>query len=72
MRPMFSDHQVEIERSIQLSQDTPTSNFARFPEDFDLYELGEWDQTTSEFNLMKKPSIICNLGSLKREQEKTE
>jgi hypothetical protein len=35
---------------------------AQHPEDFELYEIGEWDETTGQFKLLEKPRQIA-LGS---------
>lgn len=69
--PMFTPHQNvairEIESAVnttQHNQDTPA--WIKYPEDFELWNLGMWDSADGAFHLDTKPRQLLVLSTLKR------
>lgn len=45
------------------------TGFQKYPEDFELYEIGEFDENTGEINTPDKPNFILTLSELKSQPE---
>lgn len=43
----------------------PNSFFAKFPSDFELYQVGEFDQTSGEVRSLVKPDYVGRADDLK-------
>lgn len=43
----------------EVNRDGPENTLAKHPEDFDLYELGSYDDATASFDLLKVPRQIA-------------
>lgn len=54
-----------IARSLKENFAGTQSTVARFPEDFDLYEVGSFDERTGEVE--GAPRFVCNLEVLLKE-----
>lgn len=65
MSPMHPNHLVEIQRNLTEVMKDENTNISKFPEDYELYRLGEWDSTTSEYKLENKPVFIQQLTEFK-------
>lgn len=44
--PFYQKTKGEALRSFQTAVNDPKTQLNRFPEDFDLYEIGTWDDST--------------------------
>lgn len=64
MNPFFMPNQALAVRSIQQCMADPEHTFARFPEDFSLYILGEYDEQSGKFTLLDAPQHMANLVTL--------
>lgn len=62
-QPFLRPNVVTAIRSITDALNDPASPWAKHPEDYALYHLGEWDDTTGEFN-SHAPQHITNLIDL--------
>lgn len=49
----------------EVNSGNSQSAVAAYPEDFDLYEFGEFDEVAGRFGLYDKPELVCNGGSLR-------
>lgn len=57
-RPIFSLAAGEALRSFQMECESAESMLHRFPDDFSLFRIGEFDQVTGEF-VPCEPVVIC-------------
>lgn len=53
--PFFLPRTEMAVRVFSDSANDPTHMFCKHPEDFHLFELGEWDGETSQFDLLSSP-----------------
>lgn len=53
--PIFSQTRGTVLRQIQELMQDASSQFAKFPEDFRLFELAEWDPQACLFKVQDKP-----------------
>lgn len=67
--PQYADHVVQLQRSLQELLQEKNNNLAKFPTDFELYELGKWDENTGEILVHDKPIFILNIDSLNQKPE---
>lgn len=57
--PFFNSTHGEAERNFKTAVNDPKTSFNKYPDDFDLYYLGEYNDTTGQFeNLKKTPEHI--------------
>lgn len=49
-------------RTIEENVSGSGHTLARFPEDFDLYELGSFDDSTGRLVAADQPRFVCNLA----------
>lgn len=52
--PQFYRNAGEALRAFQLSCENQESQFNKFPKDFTLYEIGEWNDETGEILMLDK------------------
>lgn len=59
-RPMFVPSVGVAIRSFsdEVNRDDPENQLNRHPDDFDLYELGEFDDNTGLFALHEQPKLL--------------
>jgi len=57
-------------RSIACEHTNPDSIINRYPNDFQLVELGEWDDKFASIDLLPKPNVVANLHEILRMDEK--
>lgn len=50
----------EAMRSFESECRNENSQFNKFPADFTLYEIGTWDQLTSEIKMLEKPHPLVS------------
>lgn len=61
----FYENRVELAvRSVAAGIMDPQSMLSKFPEDFDLYRLGSFNDENGSFDLLPQPEIICKLSQL--------
>jgi hypothetical protein len=60
MKPVFVISKGEIIRSFQeaVNDKSGNSNLAKYPQDFTLFEIGEFDDSSAAFNLHATPLSI--------------
>ncbi len=60
MPPMFAPNRVSAVRMFERSvnADPERSDLARFPADYNLQELGEFDEVTGTFKLHVNPIVL--------------
>lgn len=63
--PFFKPSHGEAERDIRTATNDPKSVLSQYPEDFDLYYLGEFDTNTGKFNAKDTPEHLFKLIQFK-------
>lgn len=58
LQPFFSQSKGVAIRSFQEAVRDEKSNISKYPEDFTLFELGEYDDSNSKFNLHNTPQSL--------------
>jgi len=53
--PFYGNTHGEAERSFMQVTNDPASNISKFPEDYDLYHIGTYDQTTGILQPLATP-----------------
>ena len=66
--PFYSIHKNDAVRSFTRAASDPQTNLNQFPNDFDLYYLGTFDEETSKFNLMETPQFTIAAAACQRPQ----
>ncbi|QXP08096.1 MAG: nonstructural protein [Arizlama microvirus] len=56
----------EAERALTSHVNDPDHNFAKYAEDFTLFELGSWDDATARYTLLNTPHSVAVLIEYKR------
>lgn len=59
-RPCYAISEGEMERMLMEAVKDPNSTFAKYPEDFELYMIGLYDELSAEIDVMPK---VC-LGTI--------
>lgn len=57
-QPWFMRSHGEAERTFAKLAKDPKSDISNFPEDYDLYHLGEFDDQTGKFELLDTPQHL--------------
>lgn len=60
LQPMFLVHQQEAVRSFKDEVAKPNSMLGRHPEDFKLYKLGSYNDSTGKLESLDVPELINN------------
>lgn len=64
LSPMLARSHGEAERMFKQATTDEKSLICRYPEDYDLYYLGEFDDATGKYDLKPAPEHIVNASSL--------
>lgn len=56
----------EAERSLHRLVNDPQSMIAQYPEDYDLYYLGEFSETDGKMKMLDAPLHIISAGQFKK------
>lgn len=64
--PFFMKSKGEAIRAITAHVSDPQHNFCKYAEDFTLFELGSWDDSTGVFTLLNAPHSLGVLLEFKR------
>lgn len=67
-KPIVAPHQAPLIREFTEAVNDPKTIYSKFPADFDLYEVGDFDQNTGLLIPLKNPNHIINLTTLKKEE----
>lgn len=68
-QPFLQKTHGEAERTFQVQANDPQSQVARFPTDFELWHLGEFDDSTGKMALNPAPKhIITAINLVKKDQ----
>lgn len=51
---------VESERTLIATMEKGNNNIAKFPQDFQLFKMADYDLTSGEITPLPKPILICN------------
>ena len=65
MQPIFSHNEELAVRSWSDAVNQPDTMFFKFPDDYTLHHLGEWDDGTGEFHPLAVPKRIVSALELK-------
>lgn len=73
-RPMPTEHLVQVLRGLkQVVNSNEKAPLSMYPEDFDLYKVGEFDEKTGEIHRADlKPIFMQNLAELKEKTDVTQ
>jgi len=55
---------AQAERNFKTAVKNPETDYAKYPEDFTLYEMGTYDQDTGQITPHSSPLIVCHATSL--------
>lgn len=64
-QPFFSENDTEAKRMITTVAIDPNSQLFNYAEDFDLYAIGAFDNTTGMFDALTEPDRIAEVQYLK-------
>lgn len=66
--PFFKHTHGEAERDFKTAvNDTSSSSMlSKYPEDFDLYHVGEYDDQTGLFTALPTPAVVTKAVTLKQ------
>lgn len=64
LHPAPSD--VIAQRSLTAGAMEPGSALATYPEDYQLYQLGEWEPNSGEIKGLRAPRFVCSVLELVR------
>lgn len=65
-KPVFVQSYPAAVRSFTEAVNTPESEINKFPEDYSLFALGEFDDSTCTFTLDTAPSELVKAIAIKR------
>jgi hypothetical protein len=68
LNPFFMRSKGEAIRALTISVNNSDHDFAKFPEDYTLFELGDYEEETAKFNLYPTPTSIGKAIEFVKEQ----
>jgi len=63
-QPFFQHSRLEAERSFMSLAYDSNSTISKYPEDYDLYYLGEYDNITGKITALSTPEHIIKAANL--------
>lgn len=66
MRPFTTPHRNAALRSFTDEANREDSEICKHPEDYDLYQVGEFDENTGQITGLDRPELIARGQDLKR------
>lgn len=63
-RPFYLQNRAIAIRSFTDEANNPQSLINKHPEDYDLYEIGHYDDTDAGFTIYDKPELILNASDV--------
>jgi len=74
--PVVHQHNVEAIRELEyvVNDVSRPTMLSRYPDEFELYYMGEFDSRTGRIDQLKHPELVCAVGNLirKKQEEKNE
>lgn len=70
--PFLQKSQGEAERSFQALTNDPQTFVGKYPEDFDLYYLGRYDDNSGQFKLLDTPKHLMKAIQVKKPTYQTD
>ena len=64
--PFHMKSKGDAMRALQALIDDPQHNFCKYAEDFTLFEVGTWDDTSAKYNLLPTPHSIFKFNEVKK------
>ncbi len=64
LQPMYLNNEALAIRFVQTTLMDDTHMFSKFPTDFVLYHIGEWDNVTCKTTLLEQPLEVAPLNAL--------
>lgn len=64
LAPMLTRSYGEAERTFKQATANPDSLISKYPEDYDLYYLGEFDDESGHFALKPAPEHVVNASQV--------
>lgn len=68
LSPFYSKTPAEAIRSFSSACEDSSSAFFKYPSDFTLVELGEFDEISASIATHQKPRILANASEFKRQE----
>lgn len=65
--PFYSPTPGTAERQVRELTNDPQSLVCKYPEDYDLYKIGSFNQLTGQIEILDTPQHICKAVSLKKQ-----
>ena len=65
--PFYSPTPGTAERQLRELTNDPQSMVHKYPEDYDLYKIGSYNQLTGNLEKLDTPQHICKAISLKKQ-----
>lgn len=65
MQPFFVQSKGQAIRSFTEAANDSNHQFNKYPADFTLFELGDYDDATSKFNLLETPNAVVMAHEVK-------
>lgn len=65
-QPVFVAHVGGAQRAFSDAANSKEGEIGAHPDDFELYELGEYNDETMEFTMLDKPRLVCVAKDLVR------
>lgn len=69
MNPWYARTLGEAIRSFEQGVNSPESTFHKYPDDFCMFEIGEWDDATAEIVTHEQPVKIGLASEYKRVED---
>jgi len=67
--PIVVPHEAIIIRQLKTMVNDEKSSLSKYPEDFALFKLAEFDEKSGAFEIEKPPKHVINLATLKEVQQ---
>ena len=66
--PQYMGHKGEGIRALQTTLEQKDSMLGKYPEDYSLYKLGDFETTTGEITGLTPPELVIRASELKAEK----
>lgn len=63
--PFFAHNAAMAQRNVGMAMRDPSSILGQHAEDFQLFEVSEFDDATGMFAASAIPVVVCNLSTLR-------
>jgi hypothetical protein len=67
--PQFYENSVHAMRSLQVLANDKNTTVGIFPDDFELYHIGEYDTQSGRVKMFEKYTFVTSAKSLVREEK---